>query len=211
MIPPPRPSLAVRLGQAFRRYFVAGLATLIPVVLTIGILVWLFNTADRMLGRYFGFPIPGLGIVATVLLVLTVGFFSNLFGRVVVLAVEGWFGRLPLIRQIYPAIKQLTQFLFADQHGEKKLHRVVLVQYPRPGIYSVGFVTNEIAVTATTSPLTLLVVMIPQPPSPLTGPIILVSEDEVIPVDLPIEEAMKWVVSGGIVARPLAPPKASTA
>ena len=197
------PPLAVRIGQALRRYFIAGLAALVPVVVTIWILVQLFNWADNLLGRYFGFEIPGLGLIVTILLVLTVGFFSSLFGRVVVRGMEVWFYRLPIARRIYPAVKQLSQFLFGEQSRDKGFRRAVLVQYPRQGIYSIGFVTNEIKLTAKGSPKTLLAILIPQPPSPVTGPIILVPEDEVISIDLPVEDAIKLIMSGGIIAKPL--------
>ena len=200
-------SLAVRLGQAFRRYFVAGLATLVPVVVTVWILVKVFNWADQLLGRHLPFQMPGLGLVVTVLLVVVVGFLTSLFGRVMFRVIEVWFYRLPIARKIYPAVKQLTQFLFGDQGGEKRFRRAVLVQYPRLGVYSIGFVTNEVQVTATQPPMTLLVLLIPQPPSPLTGPIIFVPEAEVVPVDLSIEDAVKLVMSGGVLAKSLqAPP-----
>ena len=203
-----RPSFAVRIGQALRRYFVTGLATLIPVAVTIWILVWLFNAADNLLGRYFGSQIPGLGLVATLLLILAVGFFTvHLFGRVVLRVVEVWFNRLPIARRIYPAVKQLTQFLFGEKSQGKGFRRTVLVQYPRPGIYSMAFVTNEITVTVTGMPKTLLALLIPQPPSPVTGPIIFVPEEEVVPLDLSVEDAAKLIMSGGIVAKPLQAPE----
>ena len=202
-----QPSLAVRIGQALRRYFLAGLATLVPVVVTIGILVWLFTRADQLLGRYF--EIPGLGLVVTVLLVLAVGVFSSLFGRVVVRVIEVWFNRLPIVRKIYPAVKQLSQFLFGEQSSEKKFRRAVLVEYPRKGSYSIGFVTNQVEMKSPRLPKKMLTILIPQPPSPVTGPIIFVPEEDAIAIDVSVEDAVKLIMSGGIIAPPLQGPAAA--
>jgi len=193
----------VKIGQALRRYLVTGLAALFPVVVTVWILQWLFNTADRALGRYFGFQIPGAGLVATVLLVFVVGFFVvHLFGRAVFQVLENWFYRLPVVGKIYPPVKQLSEFLFSGKSGSKGFRRVVIVEYPRKNSYSVGFVTNEVQLSQVRSEI-MLTVLIPQPPSPVTGPIIFVPKQDVWDLGISIEDAVKLIVSGGIVADPL--------
>lgn len=194
----------VRVGQPLRRYFVTGLAALFPVAVTSWLLIAIFQFADGLLGRYLGFSIPGLGLVVTLLVILAVGFFSiHLFGRVVLRTMETWFSRLPLVKNIYPAVKQLTEFLFGEGSRQAAFRRVVLVPYPRPGAYSLAFVTNEAQTPVTGRPDTLLTLLIPNPPSPFTGPIIFVSKSEVIPLDLSVEDAVKLIVSGGVVASPL--------
>ncbi len=198
-----QPTIAVRIGQALRRYLVAGLAALFPVAVTFWILQWLFNTADKALGRYVGFQVPGVGLVATILLVLVVGFFVvHLFGRAVFRILESWFHRLPIVRKIYPPVKQLSEFLFGGEDGQKRFRRAVLVEYPRKGSYSIGFVTNEIELPQVRSG-TMLTVLIPQPPSPVTGPIIFLPKDDVWDLGISVEDAVKIIVSGGIVADPL--------
>ncbi len=201
---PDRPSLSVRAGQALRRYFVAGLAALFPVAVTM-FLVWqIFQFADGLLGDLLGFQILGLGLVVTVLVILAVGVFSiHFFGRVVFRTIELGFARLPIVRKIYPAVKQLALFLFSEESRNAAFRRVVLVQYPREGLYSVAFVTNEAKTSATGKPETLLTLLIPNPPSPFTGPIIFSPEKDVIPLQLSVEEAVKLIVSGGVVASPL--------
>ncbi len=191
-------------GQIFRRYFVTGLATLFPVVVTL-LLVWqIFRFVDGFLGRLFRFQIPGLGVVVTVLVILLVGVLSvHFFGRVLFQAIEVSLTRLPFVKKIYPAVKQLAQFLFSEESRQASFRRVVLVQYPRPGAYSLAFVTNEARTEATGKPQTLLTLLIPNPPSPFTGPIIFVPQEDVVPLDLSIEEAVKLIVSGGVVASPL--------
>lgn len=199
---PPTPS--ARVGQLLRRYFVTGLATLFPVAVTLYLIYWIFNAADGTLRRALGFEIPGLGLVVTLLIIVLVGVFSvHLFGRVAFQAIETALNRLPVVKSIFPAVKQLTQFLFKEEGEPSAFRRVVLVQYPRPGAYSIAFVTNEFQTHAPGRAMTLLTLLIPNPPSPFTGPIIFVPKEEVIPLDLPIEEAVKLVVSGGVVASPL--------
>ena len=201
---PPVLSASVRFGRAIRRYFLTGLATLFPVVVTL-VLVWqIFKIADGLLGQYFGSPIPGLGLVVTLLVIVLVGVFSvHFFGRVVFQTFELVLSRLPLVRKIFPAVKQLTSFLFSEEGRSPAFRRVVLVQYPRPGVYSLAFVTNESVTTATGKEETLLTLLIPNPPSPFTGPIIFVPQRDVIVMDVSVEDTVKLIVSGGVVGTPL--------
>ena len=203
---------SVGAGQAFRRYFVAGLATLFPVTVT-AFLVWqIFKLADGLLGNLLDFQIPGLGLVITVLVILLVGIFSvHFFGRLVFRTLEAAFSRLPIVRKVYSPVKQLANFLFNEESRQAALRRVVLIPYPRQGVYSLAFVTNETKTSAMGKPQTLLTCLIPNPPSPFTGPIMFVPEEDVVPIDLSVEEAVKFIVSGGVVDTPLeaAQPKSS--
>ena len=200
------------IGQVFRRYFVTGLATLFPLAVTLWILLAIFRFADQLLGQYFGFRIPGLGLLLTIVVILAVGVFSiHFFGRLLFRTIEGGIVRLPVVRKIYPAVKQLAEFLFRENgNTQAAFRRVVLVEYPRAGSYSIAFVTNEAQTTATGTNQTLLTLLIPTPPSPLTGPIIFVPEHDVIPLDLSVQDAFTLVLSGGIVASPLQAAQTST-
>ncbi len=193
-----------RVGQSLRQYFITGLAALFPVFATLYLLMWLFKFADSVLGQMLGFKTPGLGLLLLVFIILAVGVFSiHFFGRVVFRTLEAWFSRLPLIKKIYPLVKQLAQFVFTENEQQAAFRRVVLVVYPRPGAYSLAFVTNEGKSSVIGPPQTLLTLLIPTPPSPFTGPIIIVPKDDVIPLQMSVEDALKFVVSGGIVAPPL--------
>ena len=205
---PPRSHWPVRL----RRYFVAGLATLFPLVVTLYLVLVIFQFADGLLGRFinrywlrtYGYEIPGLGLVMTVILILAVGVLSShFFGQWLFRRFEGWFGTLPVVRRIYQPVKQLAKFLFEKSERDAAFRRVVLVQYPRPGAYSLAFVTNETTTAVTGSMKTLLTLLIPNPPSPFTGPIIFVPKEDVVPLNISVEEAVRLIVSGGIVAPPL--------
>ena len=195
---------STRLGQAFRRYFVTGLATLFPVAVTVYLVYKIFEFADGFLGGFFHVKIPGLGLVATILVILLVGVLSvHFFGRVLFRTIEGLLSRLPFVRRVYPPVKQLAQFLFSEESRHAAFRRVVLVPYPRTGLYTVAFVTNEQKTTAAGRSQTLLTCLLPNPPSPFTGPLIFVPEEDVVPLDMTVEEAVKFIVSGGVVATPL--------
>jgi uncharacterized membrane protein len=183
---------------------VTGLATLFPVAVTIAVVVVIFQFADRFLGRAFGLTSPGLGIVVTVAVIFIVGILSvHFFGRVLFQAIEGLLSRLPIIRKVYPAVKQLASFLFSEGGKGAAFSRVVLVQFPRAGAWSIAFVTNEAQTSMTGQQVTMLTLLIPTPPSPFTGPIVFVPEPDVVQLDLTVEDAIKLVVSGGVVAPPL--------
>ncbi len=204
--PEPRPRLSVRFGRALRRYFVTGLATLLPVVITLWLLLQIFRIADNFLGRWFGGSIPGLGLLLTCVIILAVGVFSiHLFGKVIVQALEVAFSRIPVVKSVYPAIKQIAEFLFSEEGTASKFRTVVLVEYPRPSCYALGFVTNEEQTTVTGRPQTLLTILVPNPPSPFSGPVLFLPKEEVIILSMTVEEALKLIVSGGVVGSPLKP------
>ena len=198
------PSSPARRSQALKRYFVTGLATLFPVAVTLWLVLKIFKFADGLLGQYLGLRIPGLGLVVTLLIILIVGVLSvHFFGRVLFLTIEGWLGRVPFVRKIYPVVKQLGQFLFTEEGAQPAFRRVVMVQYPRAGSYTLAFVTNESKTAATGSPKTLLTLLVPTPPSPWSGPILFLPAEEVIDLTMTVEDAVKLVLSGGVVGTPL--------
>jgi len=186
-------------SQSLRKYFVTGLATLFPTAVTIYLLVVIFKFADGLLGRYLRAQIPGLGLLLTVLIILLVGIISShFFGRVVFLAFEAWFSRFPVVKKIYPPVKQLATFVFSEEEKKERFRRVVMVQYPRTGAYSMAFVTNEYPAGSFGLSFDLLTLLIPTPPSPFTGPVIFVPKDDVIPINVSVEEALTMIISGGI-------------
>lgn len=197
----PPQNIARRFGSAIRRYFVTGLATLFPVTVTVYLVVFIFNFLDQhLLGKLFSFSFPGMGLLATVLVIMVVGVFSvHFFGRVVFQTVEILLSRLPFVKKVYPAVKQLAEFLFNEGRAQESLRGVVLFQYPRLGTYCIAFVTNESQTTVNGKPQTLLTLLLPNPPSPFTGPIIFVPKEDVVPIDLTVEDAVKFIISCGVV------------
>ena len=191
-----------------KRYFVTGLLVVLPVLITVYLFISLFLFFDNILGRYIsrftvaalGYKIPGLGLLLFVAIIFIVGFFAtNFIGRKFLRYIEKVWFKFPFVRKIYPAAKQITEFLFSQKiHG--KLQKVVLVEYPRKGMYSLGFVTNQAAADIQKKTgQDLLNVLIPSVPNPITGMMVVVPKDEVIVLDISIENAIKIIVSGGVL------------
>ena len=190
-----------------RRYFVTGLLVTLPVFFTVYFLFIAFRFIDGIWGKlinfymkkHLGFAIPGLGFILGILTVLMVGFLAtNFLGKKIFYAIEGWFLRLPIIRQVYPAVKQIIDALISkDKPAFKK---VVMVEFPSKGIWSIGFVTNDsFAKAQERAGQELIHVLIGTTPSPFSGYLILVPKGEVKFLDISTEEAIKLIASGGIV------------
>jgi len=190
-----------------RHYFATGLLVTLPVFFTLYLIFVIARFIDGIGGRlinfylkkYIGFGIPGLGLVLAILVVFVVGFVTaNFLGKSVFRALEHWFLKFPLIRQIYPAAKQVVNsFASKDSPAFKK---VVLVEYPSKGLWSVGFLTNESFREANEKAGTELVhVFIGTTPTPLSGFLVLVPKNEMKILDISVEQGIKLIVSGGII------------
>jgi uncharacterized membrane protein len=149
----------------------------------------------------FGVDIPGLGFAAMVLLILLVGFLSrNLVGTFLFRFVDRMISNIPLARVIYSAVRDVMK-AFAVGSKEGSFRQVVLVEYPRVGVYTIGFVTNTIEWRPKQGSSTWLVsVYFPHPPNPTSGVMVLVPRSHVIVLDISVEEGLKLALSGGIVA-----------
>lgn len=193
--------------KKFKKYFGAGLAIVLPVLITIYFLGSLLKFLDNLLGRYinavleplFGIHIFGAGIVAFVLLVLLAGMFAvNYLGKKLFPFFENMFIKIPLVQKIYPATKDMVHFLIAEKKTSFK--KVVMLEYPRKGIYSLGFIVNDSIKQAKDAVnRELYNVFVPSSPSPLTGYFVLVPKEEFISLEITIEQALKMIVSGGVL------------
>jgi len=191
-----------------RRHFFTGLLVIVPLGLTYYVISALVQAMDRVLAvlparfhpdTYLPFPLPGLGLVATVLLIQVVGFLSaNLFGRSVVKAYELVLDRIPVVRTLYLAIKQvLEQMISGDS---ERFRRVVLIEYPRKGIYSMAFVTGvSRGEVQDKTPEKMVNVFLPTTPNPTSGFYLLVPEKDTVPLQIPVDDAFKLIMSAGIV------------
>ena len=191
-----------------KRYFITGILIVIPVLATIYLFVSLFAFFDNILGRYisrlteayFGLKIPGLGLLVFILLIFVTGFFAtNFIGRKLLLYLENIWFKFPLVKKVYPAAKQVTRFLFG-QKLKGQVQSVVLLRVPQSGLYTIGFLTNHAdkAIEDKTG-RAMVNVLVPTVPNPLTGFLVFVPRDEVVVLDMGIEDAIKLVVSGGVL------------
>lgn len=189
-----------------KKIFLTGLAAVIPIVVTVYLLIIIFSFVDGILGTainrilqiYLGYKIPGIGIILFVLIVFLTGIFIHLSKMRLMRFFEGMFTRFPLVNKIYFPTKKMISFLFNPPH--QAFQKAVLVEYPRKGIYSLGFITNTTLTSyAQKTGKKLFNVFIPSTPSPFSGYVILVEESELIILDTKVEEAVKLVVSGGLL------------
>lgn len=192
-----------RMLTALQRKFLAGLVVVVPVVVTILAVRFLFSNVDGILGswisRIVGFDIPGLGLVATLVLVLLAGVVAtNLVGRKLLGITERVFTEVPLIRRVYGASKEIV--LSATLSQARVFKDVVVVEYPRKGAYTYGFVMSYSTIKKDGEPVRLANIFLPGPPLPTTGVLVAVPIEEVVYLDMPVEDGLKLILSAGIAA-----------
>ena len=189
-----------------RTWLIAGLLVVMPLGVTVFILLALFRFLDNLLGPSFrlllGTDVPGLGLISGIVLILVVGALtSNIVGRRVVEGFDWLMMRIPLARTIYSATKQFSDSILSQNRGAFK--EAVLIEWPRPGLYTVGFVTGETRGEAQEKTKELVInVFIITTPNPTTGFLCLVPESQIIELEMSVEDALKLVMSAGIVVPP---------
>jgi uncharacterized membrane protein len=200
------------LTARFRAYFLAGVLVTAPAGITI-YLAWLFiNFIDGMIEtlipspynpeQFMPFSIPGLGLLAVLVLLTLVGAFAaGYVGRLVVRLGEGLVDKMPVVRHIYSALKQIFESVLAQQ--STAFREVVLLEYPRLGIWSMGFITGpphgEIQRASEDE---LSTVVVPTSPIPTAGYLLFVPRKDLLVLDMTVDEGLKVVMSGGIVSPP---------
>ena len=186
-----------------KQLFINGLFAILPIVVTIYVLYLVISFLDNILGGFveliIGKSIPGVGLVASIGLIIFMGFIvTNYLGSKLVKLGEKLLEKIPIISNIYFGVKQIIN-AFSIQ-GKEMFNKVVLVEYPRKGTYALGFITGECKgeVQDRTS-AELINVFIPTTPNPTSGMLILVPNEEIIYLDMSVEEGLKLIVSAGIV------------
>ncbi len=190
-----------KLKDFFRKYFITGLFVIIPVWATYYVLSGLLGVIDGMLGdlpqQFTGIRIPGMGIITLILFILIVGMFSaNFLGKRIVEYGDRLLQKVPLVRGVYTTTKQIMQ-TFSVQHN---FHGVAMVEYPRKGCWSVGFMTGEMQGEYLGSTGRFVSVFVPTTPNPTAGFILILPEAEVRKLDMTVEQGMKFIISLGLVS-----------
>ncbi len=227
--PPPAPRHRAGFFDDFRRFFVRGVATLLPTLITILLLVKLWEILWDYLGKYMiwlistvqSYLVPDwevhaliywwkheadpwlvqlLGVLLAIVLVYIVGLFvGNFIGRTAWRLVEMGLMRIPLIRAIYPAVKQVTDYVLADRRTRLRSSRVVAVEPHANGIWSLGLVTGPgIGAVAEATETEMVTVFIPSSPTAFSGYVVLVPRERVLELPLTVEEAMRLLVTAGV-------------
>lgn len=200
------------MWQKISGYFLRGLITLLPLLVTLWLLYFLFTFLDSILGNIItlivGRSIPGLGFVITILLIFVVGFFATyIIGAQLFKLGEEFLYRVPIVKSIYFAVKQINEVLFMQKSAEE-YRRACIVEYPRKGIWSLGFVTSDAAAEIEAKAKQKMInVFVANTPTPATGFLIVVPARDVILLDMRIEDAFKYIVSGGVLKPSTLPPE----
>lgn len=192
-----------KIMNILKKYFLSGVLVVVPLILTYIVLKFLFESIDDILGpaieRIFGFYIYGLGVLSTILIILIAGLLTrNIIGAQLYRFWDRFLRNVPLIRPIYSSAKQLLESIAMPSIDSFK--GVVMVEYPRIGVYSLGFLSNRIVIEKDTVKNKYVSVFIPSTPTPISGMVILFLEDDIFPLDMTVEEGVKFLVSGGVVS-----------
>ncbi|MBA4392382.1 MAG: hypothetical protein C0407_02400 [Desulfobacca sp.] len=199
----------VKFKAWLKTYLLTGLIVVVPITITIYIIQSLMRAMDAFLSFLpnayhpdilLGRHIPGLGLVLVTIMVFLIGLLThNYVGKKVIKLWDLMVGRIPVVRNIYQAIKQLTEAIFSNTGSHFK--QVVLLEFPRPGLYSLGFVSGpargELEAKAGHH---MVNIFIPCTPNPTTGYYVLVPEKDLILLEMTVEDGFKMVISSGLVS-----------
>ncbi|MET0500052.1 MAG: DUF502 domain-containing protein [Candidatus Binatia bacterium] len=197
----------VRVREVLQRYFLAGLLVFLPVVITLWFLGWVIALMDGVLdvlphrlhpNAYLPFAIPGLGAVITVALILFLGFLTKgVATRRFLAAWDRVFVQIPIFRGVYTAVQKLVQTFLGQSQSNRQ---VVMIEYPRKGVYAVGFAMGRAwHELEKKNEVPLVNVFVPTTPNPTSGFYLLVPTNEVAPLNMSMEEALKLITSGGLI------------
>ena len=197
-----RAEMLKKLGKII----ISGFFILLPLMITIWILTVLFDFADGILRgpvqALIGFSIPGIGIIAILVFSFLLGSISNyILGKEFIHLSEEIINKLPIVNTVYASVKKMNEVLFL-QKGKEVQRRVCAVEYPRKGIYSIGFATGEGPSELKKRKRSRFTnVFIPNTPAPATGFTIVVPTKDVLFLEMSVEEAMRLIVSGGTISK----------
>ncbi len=194
--------------KKLRKYLIAGLLVWLPIVVTVLLFRFLITLMDQTLillpsqirpESLIGFTLPGLGLILTLMVLLVTGIFAaNIVGRSMVNFGEKIFKRIPVVRSVYAAAKNFVEIVFSDTGQSFK--KVLLIQYPRKGVYSLAFQTStSLGEVQKKTGSDVVCTFVPTTPNPTSGFIIIVPKEDVIELDMEVDEAFKMIVSLGVV------------
>lgn len=203
----------VSVGHRLRANFLTGLIVVVPIVVTL-YLTWTFITFvdNRVLPlvpapynprTYIDADIPGYGLVVFLIFTTVVGYFAKkVFGKQLIRLGEDFVDRMPIVRSIYNALKQLVETVLSQ--SKTSFRQACLVEYPRKGVWAIAFISTDTRgeILRRTGGVEMVSIFLPTTPNPTSGFLMFVPRSEVIPLDMTIEEAAKLIISAGLVSPP---------
>ncbi|WP_295709021.1 DUF502 domain-containing protein [uncultured Neisseria sp.] len=199
-----------KIAKALKKYLITGVLVWLPIAVTIWAMTYIISAADRLISllpeswqpqHFWGFNIPGLGIVAaTVVLFVTGVFAANVLGRRILGAWDSLLGRIPVVKSIYSSVKKVSESLLSD--SSRSFKTPVLVPFPQPGIWTIAFVSGHIPDKLKGSlpqDDDYISVYVPTTPNPTGGYYIMVKKSDVRELNISVDQALKYVISLGMV------------
>ncbi|WP_173237181.1 DUF502 domain-containing protein [Legionella antarctica] len=204
--------------MSVRSYLLAGLVVWLPILITMGVLRFIIDLLDNTLAliprayqpeQLFGIHIPGLGVILSLILLVSTGIFAtNFFGQRLMTWGESLLSRIPLVRSIYNSVKQVIHTILST--NSEAFRKVLLIEYPRKGLWSIGFQTG--AVNSEISDIVnqeMVSLFVPTTPNPTSGFLIMIPKQEAIELNMSIDEALKFIISLGVMQSNTAMPLAT--
>lgn len=199
-----------------KKYLIAGILVWLPLGVTVLVVKLFVDLMDRSLlllpakyhpEHWLGFSIPGFGVILSILIILLTGMIAaNLLGGKLVALWELILSRIPLVRSVYSAVKQLTETLFSS--SGQSFRKVLMIEYPRKGLWTLAFQTGtEIGEAQRKTQHDVVNVYVPTTPNPTSGFFLMVPREDIIELDMSVDEGLKMIISMGVVV----PGKESTA
>ncbi len=195
------------MNKKFRYYFLIGLFSILPIAATLWlmrvILTFFAGPAKSIIGNILPSVVPGqefiswvVGFIMTIIFVLSSGYIiSSVFGKILFSKIESIIARIPIVNSLYQTIKGLTESI--SNSSKQAFSKVVLIQYPRKGIWTLALVTGE---SLNEKGVNFYHLFLPTSPNPTSGYMLYISKDDVTEVDMSTEEAIKIIVSGGAIS-----------
>jgi uncharacterized membrane protein len=200
-----------------RKWLLAGLLVLVPLIITLWVLEWVVSTLDQTLrilpaawqpDQLFGFHIPGLGVIFALVVVLSIGALaSNIIGNQLVNWWHALLHRIPVVRSIYSGVKQISDTLFSEKGNA--FRKAVLVQWPHAGMWTIGFQTGapggevlqhlQAQAASVGDPEEFLSVFVPTTPNPTGGYFVMVRQSDCVELQMSVDEALTYIVSMGVI------------
>jgi len=216
-LPPPRPTVRHRIVARLRTYLIAGVLVTAPIGLTLYLSWVLIHWVDERVmplvplryhpETYLPFQVPGIGLIVVVTGLILIGALTaSLLGRTFLRISERILHRMPFVRGIYATLKQVFETVLS--HQSDAFRKVVMIEYPRRGLWALGFLTGDtVGEVQNLTKERVLNVFLPTTPNPTSGFLLFVPEADVITLEMTVEEGIKMVMSGGIVTPPDRRPK----
>lgn len=196
-------------SKSLRSYLLAGLVVWLPILITIGVLRFIIDLLDQTMAllphayqpeQLIGHHVPGVGVLLSLTLLIFTGIFAtNFFGQRLVSWGESILSRIPLVRSIYNAVKQVMNAVLST-NGEA-FRKVLLIEYPRKGMWSLGFQTGSVSseINLKSKEEEMVSVFIPTTPNPTSGFLLMVPKQDVFELNMSIDEALKFIISLGVM------------